>query len=345
MSLPKASHASQLPECCAGEALAEWYQLLPIGTFSGRDGRGPYRITDPATLLTAFSRWSCDLCVDYEHQSLDAAQKAGPIPAAGWIKALEVRADGVWARIAWTETAAACLQAKEYRYLSPVFSYDPKNGEVLALTGAGLTNTPNLHLRAAASRQGDPMNELLERLCVLLDVPVTTSAEDVLGRLKPILAEHSASVSATHHLAKSVGLAEGSNLATVAQAVQSRLAQPPDPAQYVPKAVYDQTAHSLAQLQDQMKAGEVRALVSTAMSAGKVPPALEAWALEYAKRDTAGFRSYLETAPVLASASHATGSSPERGTGASDLTPEQEAVRVACGLDRAAFLKTLNAQE
>jgi phage I-like protein len=345
MSFPTTSHASQLPECGTGEALAEWYQLLPAGTFSGRDGRGPYRITDPSALLVAFSRWSCDLCVDYEHQSLDAAQKAGPIPAAGWIKALEGRPDGVWARIAWTETASACLKAKEYRYLSPVFSYDPKSGEVLALTGAGLTNTPNLHLRAAASRQGDPMNELLERLCALLDMPATTPADEVLGRLKPILAEHSAHATATQHLAKSVGLAEGTSLATVAQAVQSRLSQPPDPAQYVPKTVYDQTAHSLAQLQDQMKSGEVRALVSAAMSAGKVPPALEAWALEYAKRDTAGFKSYLETAPVLASASHATGANPERGTGVADLTPEQETVRAACGLDRAAFLKTLNAQE
>lgn len=345
MSHPTASHASALPDRDSGEALAEWYQILPPGTFTGRDGRGPYRILNSAEIVAAFTRWSCDLCVDYEHQSLEAAQKSGPIPAAGWIKALEARADGIWARIAWTETAAACLQAKEYRYLSPVFTYDPKTGDVLALTGAGLTNTPNLHLRAAASRHGGPMNELLERLCALLNLPATTSPDGVLDRLKPVLAEHSAATAASSQLAKAVGLAEGSSLATVAQAVQSRLSAPPDPAQFVPKAVYDQTAHSLAQLQDQMKTGEVRALVTAAMSAGKVPPALEAWATEYAKRDTDGFRKYLETAPVLASASHATGSSPERGTGVAELTPDQEAVRVACGLDRDAFLKTLNAQE
>jgi phage I-like protein len=345
MSHPTASHATALPDRDSGEALAQWYQILPPGTFTGRDGRGPYRILDSTAIVAAFARWSCDLCVDYEHQSLEAAQKAGPIPAAGWIKELEARSDGVWARITWTETAAACLQAKEYRYLSPVFTYDPKTGDVLALTGAGLTNTPNLHLRAAASRQGGLMNELLERLCALLNLPATTSPDGVLDRLKPVLAEHSAATAASIQLAKAVGLAEGSSLATVAQAVQSRLSSPPDPAQFVPKAVYDQTAHSLAQLQDQMKTGEVRALVTAAMSAGKVPPALEAWATEYAKRDTDGFRKYLETAPMLASASHATGASPERGTGLAELTPDQEAVRVACGLDRDAFLKTLNAQE
>jgi phage I-like protein len=345
MSHPTASHASALPEVGAGESVAEWYQILPVGTFSGRDGRGPYRVLDPSVVMAAFSRWSCDLCVDYEHQSLDAVQKAGPIPAAGWIKELEPRPDGIWARIDWTETATACLQAKEYRYLSPVFSYDPRTGDVLALTGAGLTNTPNLHLQAAASRQGGPMNELLERLCTLLNLPATTSPDGVLECLKPVLAEHSVTAATSNQLANAVGLAEGSSLATVAQAVQSRLTAPPDPAQYVPKAVYDQTAHSLAQLQDRMKTDEVKGLVSLAMSAGKVPPALEAWATEYAKRDTDGFKKYLETAPVLASASHATGANPQRGNGVADLTPEQEAVRVACGLDRDAFLKTLNAQE
>lgn len=345
MSHLTASHANALPDTMVGEALAEWYQLLPVGTFTGRDGRGPYRVMDPSGILAAFSRWSCDLCVDYEHQSLDAAQKTGPIPAAGWIKELEGRTDGVWARIAWTETAAACLQAKEYRYLSPVFTYDPKSGDVLALTGAGLTNTPNLRLQAAASRQGGPMNELHERLCALLNLPATTPPDGVLERLKPVIAEHSAQTAASNQLAKAVGLAEGSSLSTVAQAVQSRLAGPPDPALYVPKKVYDETAHSLAQLRDQVKAGEVSSLVTAAMSAGKVPPALEAWATDYATRDMNGFKKYLETAPPLAAASHATGANPGQATGATDLTPEQEAVRVACGLDRDAFLKTLNAQE
>ena len=345
MSHPTASHASALPDVGMGEALAEWYQILPVGTFTGRDGRGPYRVLDPSGIMAAFSRWSCDLCVDYEHQSLDATQKAGPIPAAGWVKELEARPDGIWARIAWTETAAACLQAKEYRYLSPVFSYNPKTGDVLALTGAGLTNTPNLHLQAAASRQGDPMNELQERLCVLLNLPATTTQEGVLDRLKPLLAEHTAQAAASIQLAKAVGLAEGSSFSTVAQAVQSRMASPPDPAQFVPKAVYDETAHSLAQLRDQVKVGEVQSLVTAAMSAGKVPPALEAWATDYATRDTDGFRKYLETAPALASASHATGANPRHATGVTELSPEEEAVRVACGLDRDAFLKTLSTQE
>jgi len=177
------------------------------------------------------------------------------------------------------------------------------------------------------------------------NLPATTSPDGVLDSLKPVLAEHSASAAASNQLAKAVGLAEGSSLATVAQAVQSFLSKEPDPAKYVPKTVYDQTAHSLAQLQDRMKSDEVKGLVSAAMSAGKVPPALEAWATEYAKRDTDGFKKYLETAPVIAPASHATGSTPGQTTGVTTLSPEQEAVCVACGLDRDAFLKTLASQE
>lgn len=156
MSLSTAGHSSTLPDVGVGGTLAEWYQLLPMGTFSGRDGRGPYRVLDPTGVVAAFSRWSCDLCVDYEHQSLDAGQKAGPIPAAGWIKELDPRPDGIWARISWTETAAACLQAKEYRYLSPVFTYDPKTGDVLALTGARAHQHPQSALAGGCQPPGRP---------------------------------------------------------------------------------------------------------------------------------------------------------------------------------------------
>ena len=342
-----ASHASQLPEVGTGEALAEWYQLIPAGTFQGRDGRGPYRLEDGQAVVEAFHRWACDLCVDYEHQSLNAAEKSGAIPAAGWIKALESRTDGIYGRIEWTEAAAACLAAKEYRYLSPVFNYNPKSGAVQMLTGAGLTNTPNLHLQAAASRQGEAMDELLAKLCTLLGLPATTTTEAMsthLDKLRGLITGTEATAAASAQLAKAVGLAEGSSLVTVAQAVQSRLSQDPDPAKYVPKTVYDQTAHSLAQLQEQVKAEEAEGLVVAAMSSGKVTPAMKAWAIDYAKRTPDGFRKYLETAPTLAPASHATGSSPG-ATGSTELTPDQESVRIACGLDREAFLKTLNAQE
>ncbi|MCR6494797.1 phage protease [Thermomonas sp. S9] len=60
------------------------------GCFLGRDGRGPYTL-DAAAVLEAFARHGADLPIDYEHQSLTATDKAGPVPAAGWITALDMR--------------------------------------------------------------------------------------------------------------------------------------------------------------------------------------------------------------------------------------------------------------
>jgi phage I-like protein len=146
------SHSINLPPLLDGDALSEWYHLLPKGVFQGRDGRGPYVLDIDAerAVIEAFSRLNCDLPIDYEHQSLDAREKSGPVPAAGWIKELSSREDGLWGRVEWTPAAEHCLKNKEYRYISPVFLHD-RGGHVKTLTMAALTNTPNLHLQAAAS--------------------------------------------------------------------------------------------------------------------------------------------------------------------------------------------------
>ena len=341
--LQETSHAVQVPPSTPEGGLPDWYHVLPAGEFRGRDGRGPYRLRAPGDVVEAFAAWGGDLCVDYEHQTLTAAEKAGPVPAAGWVKAIEARADGIWARIEWTATAAAALKAKEYRYLSPVFGYDSATGDVRVLKMVALTNIPNLQLQAAASRQGDAMNELLERLCYMLNLPLTTTAEEMaaqLDKLKAMLADAQATAAASISLVKLAGLPEGTALPTAVQSIQAKLAelgQAPDPAQYVPKAQYDQVAHSLAELQGSTKTAATERLVEEAMSAGKVPPALKEWANLYASRDPEGFRKYVESAPVITGAAHAN-LGQAAGSGAQTLTPEEETVAHALGLTADAYL-------
>jgi phage I-like protein len=125
-------------------------QLLPAGTFSGRDGRGPYRL-DVQSVLSEFSKWGMPLAIDFEHQAIHAPENGNPAPAAGWISQLENKPSGIWGRVEWTAKASAMLAAKEYRYLSPVFDH-AKDGTVARLIGAGLTNNPNLYLTAIARR-------------------------------------------------------------------------------------------------------------------------------------------------------------------------------------------------
>jgi phage I-like protein len=148
-----------------------WIHLMPSGEFSGRDGRGPWAMHNADAVIAASNAFAGKkpIPVDYDHQ-IDMAQKNGqPAPAAGWIKQLQARADGLWGLVEWTAKASAYLDAKEYRYLSPVFNHTP-SGEVTRLLRAALTNNPALELTALASVQGADMQtqEPMVELCSLL---------------------------------------------------------------------------------------------------------------------------------------------------------------------------------
>lgn len=144
-----------------GELSGE-FRLLPAGLFRTIDGR-PYGLPgwslDQAAALQivrlANARVS-DYVIDYDHQTLNVAKNGAPAPAAGWFKRLEWReGDGLYVTDArWTERATALLKAKEYRFISPVFTYGNR-GEVIDLLNAALTNNPaldGLTELAAASR-------------------------------------------------------------------------------------------------------------------------------------------------------------------------------------------------
>lgn len=131
-------------------------QLFPAGAFKARDGRpkdvqaGHWYIDGQVAtrLIAKAAALATDLVIDYEHQTLNSAENGQPAPAAAWFKgrALEWREGlGLFAtQVDWTKNAAAMIAGKEYRYLSPVFSYDKRTGEVLELHHVGLTNFPAL---------------------------------------------------------------------------------------------------------------------------------------------------------------------------------------------------------
>lgn len=86
-----------------------------------------------------------EFVIDYEHQSLNANRNGAPAPAAGWFKRMEWRdGDGLYVIDArWTDIAAKMIATREYRYISPVFTFD-KSGNVSSILSAALTNTPAL---------------------------------------------------------------------------------------------------------------------------------------------------------------------------------------------------------
>lgn len=77
--------------------------------------------------------------IDYEHQTLQDVQA----PAAGWIKNIVLRNDGIYGDVDWTDRAADYLKNREYRYLSPVIQIQRNTRRAVELHSCG----PHQHPR------------------------------------------------------------------------------------------------------------------------------------------------------------------------------------------------------
>lgn len=218
----RAAHALDLG---TSRPVPEWVHLLPLGEFEGLDGRGPYRMDDPAPVIAATQAYQGRVAmpIDYDHQLLYVRENGRPALAAGWIAELSARADGIWGRVDWTEAAAAHLAAREYRYLSPVFRYRP-DGTVVRLECVALTNTPNLELTALASRLdtngGEDMdlNQFLAMLAGLFGLSGTPTADGVAAHAKALAEKQAAMAGLFAGLAKDFGLADARPEAVAAHA-------------------------------------------------------------------------------------------------------------------------------
>lgn len=95
--------------------------------------------------VAAFNAQANPVPVDWEHASVRGdVEKAR---AAGWVQKLEIREDGLWALVEWTEEGAHDIRSGAYRYCSGVFEFgksDRRTGEPIpcCLTSVALTNTP-----------------------------------------------------------------------------------------------------------------------------------------------------------------------------------------------------------
>jgi phage I-like protein len=130
----------------SSSAPPQWVMLIPAGEFNGRDGRGPFRLTDPARVIDATEALglTAGVPIDYDHATDFAAPKGRPAPAAGWVRELAERDGALWGRVECTPHGAKAITSREYRYISPVFQY-ASDGAITRLLRAGLTNNPNLY--------------------------------------------------------------------------------------------------------------------------------------------------------------------------------------------------------
>lgn len=342
----KSSHATSLLVSESGAP--EWMQLFPSGTFSGRDGRGPYTC-DPATVVarTREHNGPVDIPVDYDHQLEYATQNGQPALAAGWITELAARQDGVWGRVEWTEKGKAHVAAREYRYVSPVYYYTQESGEIQAIESVALTNIPNLTGLKALAAKGPGLNTAtgeipmssLKNIASVLGVteaePTEASVEAAARRVMSEVGIMKAAMSVMAEAAKADDKTPG-GIAKAVQAVAVRAANP-DVSKYVPVETFNAVNTELGTL----KAAQSLALVEQGKAEGKISPALEGWAKAAAASDPEAFKKFLEAAPDLRpgvkAAQSATATPPEGASSGLDATAK--AICRAMGLSEDDYKK------
>lgn len=181
----------QLPP--AGQA-PEWVHLVPAGTFSGGDGRGPYHLENADDVISA-SMAAGKLPLDENHAVDYAAPKGLPSPARGWIVAMESRVDGLWGRVEWTREGKALLDDHAYRGISPVFMSAKEGGRVLRVLRASLVNDPNLTLTTLHQRSTDM--DFIGKLRAALGLPASADEAAVLASVSVHAAFAAAAVKAS----------------------------------------------------------------------------------------------------------------------------------------------------
>lgn len=346
-----AARFADLAQAGPGGGAPDWVHLLPLGQIQAQDGRRAWHNADPAAVLAATRAIGRDLPVDYDH-SIDAIkERGGTAPAAGWIKALELRADGIWGQVEWTERAKAAIAAKEWRFISPVFQFDKNSRAVLRILRAALTNDPAIaELKAVAHRTNseDPMDQdLVKQLAKMLGLAETATEAEVRTALAAAQAKPletaiatAAAASALAPIAKALGLAETAkpDEITTALATTIAAAKTPDPAKFSPIAVVTELQGRVATLETAAKTAAATSEVEAAIAAGKLIPAQREWGLDYAARDLAGFKAFIAKQPTILAGGRVVEGQP--GGGADALTAEEKAVCAAMGLAEKDFLAT-----
>lgn len=349
-SLPQAALAAPLAAADGGGGHGGEIQLFPAGKFAALDGRpatleglslSHWRLDagDAAALVADWRSRATPLVVDYEHQTQLAAHNGQPAPAAGWLTGLRwEEGRGLFASVDWTDRARAHIRAREYRYISPVFCFDPQSGAVLRLVCAALTNHPALDGMAPA---------LASRLPVPPSPPASTP-------ILPLSKEETMKqVLAALGLPEAAGEAEALAALTALQeerdSAKARAEAAPDPQRYVAMSTFAAVQREAAQLRAEVdglraeaRAAALKEDIEAALADGRLTAATKDWAEGLAKTAPEALKAYLAAQPpVQALTRTQTGGRPpaDDKPGPTALSAEEEHICASLGLTREEFIQ------
>ena len=245
----------------------QWIHLLTMGVMNARDGR-VFELRDPEQVIktTLAHAGKMELPVDFEHQTDLAPQNGQPAPAAGWMKKFEVRKNGIWALVHWTDIAAQMIKNREYRYISPTFRTN-RAGLISFIDRAALTNRPALELTqiAMANVGGKEIDDMEfegltfeQKIAVLMGMDAKAGDDDIISTLQALMNGQDA--------------IDGADVTAVASLLQT-----------------------ISQERSEAHMVRVRDKVSTAVMGGTMPPSMRGWMTRLCTQDEAAFDEFVRT--------------------------------------------------
>ena len=302
-----------------------WVELIPAGEkIVGRDGR-TWNNSNPEAIVEAFENNGADLPIDVEHSTEIKGPNGEAAPAMAWIKALDVREGGsVWGLVEWTDDGRWMVESKQYRYISPVFTYSTKSAQVLKLKSAGLTNNPNLHLTALNRRDNeDPPKEktTMKTLLIALGLSETATEAEALNAFTKLTADQATALNAAK--------VEAGNLDNM-----------------VPRADYDVAVNraqdaekKIAAAQTEAQDKAIESAINSALESGVITPATKDYHLASCQAE-GGLDRFNEFAKAAPKVGESDGNLDDKNAVDSTvLSDEDKAVCRLLGIDEADHLK------
>ena len=321
-------------------------QLLPYGKFRATDGRPTdveaWYVTDTngADVVALANNQRNPLPIDYEHQILHSQQNGKEAPSAGWMEYLYFNPQGIFADVRWTDKAADYIKNGEYRYISAVFAYDT-NGYVRKIFHAALTNNPALdgmdEVMVAASVQllnqqkekPEMDKKLVEALCALFALKADASEAEITEKVTALSAAKGDSQVAVLDVYAKLAEKEQSVAALTAQVGK------PDPAKFVPVEQVVALQADFNAFKTSVEADKKEALITAALSQGKLAPTLKDWAQSLSVE---ALSAYLEKAPAMAALSGEPQAKDDPEQKVAALSAAEQAAARALGMTEAEFM-------
>ncbi len=252
-----------------------WLPLVPIGAFTGRDGRS-WINSDPEAVI---NNTTLPFVLDIDH----ASELTANTEASGWVTQLKIQEDHIFGWLEFNALGKKAIDEKRYKFYSPAFNVT-KDNVLLDLSSMGLTNKPNLYVPALNKAQ---------------DNQTTPQQKD-----DPMLPE----------LLAALGLSADADQATALNAIKALKTAKPDPQMpdlnhFVPQATHSQVVTELnaantklAKLETEKHNEAVETALNAAIKDKKIAPADREFYANYCSTEQglADFNKFVSTkAPVI----------------------------------------------